>query len=339
MEERAQAQEAPSTQDVSQEDITSGGPDLESFRRAVAEDTAPLYDKMIAMAKLVFGHGIVYEDLDTRQIVGTVAEVASAITAGDERLTELAITYLMKGEDTYLYQHSINVCILSVVIGFGMNYEMGRLIELGLAAFFHDIGMVCYEDMVKVPRKLTQKEYEDIKKHVDEGDKILKKINHGLSETVLTVQYEIHERLDGSGYPSGKKIIHHYARIIALADAFESMIHPRPFRTNYSIMEVYKRIFDAKNKYDQRIIKVMADKIGFFPNGSYVQLNTKEVGRVIAQNQRSPLRPVVRILFGQDGERLDESKTKEMNLLKYPTLHVKRCFLEESAEKGEGQNE
>ena len=302
------------------------------------EDTSPLYEKMVDTAKMLFRKDTVYENVDTRQIVSTIAEAVSAISAGDEKLIELAITYIMKDEDSYLYQHSANVCVISIAMGFGLNYEIGKLIELGLAAFLHDIGMAGFEDMVKVPRKLSQKEYDEIKKHVETGDRILKKIDHGLSDTIITVQYEIHERLDGSGYPLGKKIIHDYAKIIALADAFESMIHPRPFRPNYSIMEVYKRIFDAKNKYDQKVIKALVDKIGFFPNGSYVQLNTKEIGRVIRQSPRSPLRPLVRIVYGVDGERLDESKVKEANLLKFPTIHVKKCFLEDS-EKGESTNE
>ncbi|MFH0940415.1 MAG: HD domain-containing phosphohydrolase [Candidatus Omnitrophota bacterium] len=302
------------------------------------EDTAPLYERMVDTAKTLFRKDIVYEDIDTSQIVNTITEAASAVSAGDEKLIELAITYIMKDGDSYLYQHSVNVCVISIAMGFGLNYEIGKLIELGLAAFLHDIGMAGFEDMVKVPRKLSQKEYDEIKKHVEAGDQILKKINHGLSDTIITVQYEIHERLDGSGYPLGKKIIHDYAKIIALADAFESMIHSRPFRPNYSIMEVYKRIFDAKNKYDQKVIKALVDKIGFFPNGSYVELNTKEIGRVIRQSPRSPLRPMVRIVYGVDGERLDESKVKEANLLKFPTIHVKKCFLENS-EKGEPANE
>jgi len=324
-------QQARESEHVVSAPVYPGDPDA---GQAFFENTIPLYEKMMDTARALFKKDMVYEEVDTQQIVGTIAEAASAISAGDERLIEMAITYIVKDEDSYLYQHSVNVSILSLAIGFELDHDMGKLIELGLAAFLHDIGMVSYEDMVKVPRKLSQREYDEIKKHVEVGDAILKKINHGLGDTILTVQREIHERLDGSGYPAGKKIIHDYARIISLADAFESMIHPRPFRLNYSIMEVYKRIFDAKNKYDQKIIKALVDKIGFFPNGSYVELNTKEVGRVIRQSLRSPLRPFVRIIYGVDGERLDEGKVKEANLLKFPTIHVKKCFLEDS-EKGE----
>jgi HD-GYP domain-containing protein (c-di-GMP phosphodiesterase class II) len=315
-------------------------PDAVSAKREAAAETLPshesaeaarvIYEKMFVLSKALFSPGIDYAHVNTRSIVTTVAEVAGAIAAGDEKLIELALMYIVKEEEFYLDQHSVNVCIISLLIGAGANYEMGRLIELGIAAFLHDIGMTQFEDMASLTRKLTQKEYDAIKQHVQVGDAILKKINHGLSDTIIAAQFEIHERLDGSGYPAGKKSIHDYARIVAVADAFESMIHPRPFRPRHSIMDVYKRIFDAKTKYDQNFIKILVDRVGFFPNGSFVQLNTKEVGKVVRQNPRSPLRPIVRIIFAEDGQKLYEEDIKEVNLIKYPTIYVKKCFLEES---------
>jgi HD-GYP domain-containing protein (c-di-GMP phosphodiesterase class II) len=300
-----------------------------SPQREISDITA-IYEKIFNLGKAIFSPGIDYTKVDTTPIVTAVAEAAGAIAAGDEKLTELALTYVMKQEEYYLHQHSVNVCIISLQIGIGAGFEMGHLIELGIAAFLHDIGMTQFEDTANLARKLTQKEYDEIKNHVAVGDAILKKINHGLSDTIVAAQNEIHERLDGSGYPSGKKTIHDYARIIAVADGFESMIHPRPFRPRYSIMDVYKKIFEQKNKYDQAFIKILVDRVGFFPNGSFVQLNTREVGKVIRQNLRSPLRPAVKIVFGEDGRQLYEEEMKEVNLTKYPTIHVKKCFLEES---------
>jgi HD-GYP domain-containing protein (c-di-GMP phosphodiesterase class II) len=296
---------------------------------AFVEDTTPLYEKLFCLARQVFAAETNPEQVDTNQVIGTVTEIAGAIVAGDERLVELALIPIQKEEDFYLFQHATNVCVISVVIGFGINYEMPRLIELGITAFLHDIGMKAYEDMSKLPRTLTPQEYEEIKKHVDAGDRILKKLRPGLGESIMAAQLEIHERMDGSGYPKGKRNIHEYARVIALADGFESMIHPRPFRPRYSINDVYKRILDSKSKFDQNLIKVLVDKIGFFPNGAFVQLNTMEIAKVLRQTPKSPLRPVVRIIVASDGVRLQEDETKEVNLAKYPTLHIKRCFLEE----------
>lgn len=295
---------------------------------SVLDDPLFFYQKMVALAKAVLKHGVNYEEFDSKPLVDIVAEAAARVGSDDDKLVELAVTHIIKEEESYLFQHVVNVCILSLLIGKGLNYEKDKMIELGLSAFLHDIGMTAYENMVQLPRRLTPQEYEEIKNHVQAGDRILRSINPGLSETILIAQSEIHERLDGSGYPTGKRDIHDYARIIALVDAFESLIHPRPFRPSHSLMEVYKRIFDAKNKYDQNFIKVMIDRIGFFPTGSYVQLNTREVGRVILQNPKSPLRPVVKIVMNVDGRKMDEAGVKEFDLTKYPTIHIKKCFLE-----------
>lgn len=299
------------------------------------KDASGIYERMLRVARDFFAPEVDFETSDVEPLKAVINDAASSICESNEKLIELAVTHMLKESDSYLFQHSVNVSLISLLIGCGLNYDRQRMVELGLAAFLHDIGMVCYEDMVSVPNKLTQGQYEQIKKHVEKGDAILKKLKNSLSDTILTAQYEIHERLDGSGYPKGKRTIHEYARVIALADAFESMMHPRPFRLRYSIMEVYKRIFEAKNKYDQTMIKVLVDRIGFFPNGSLVQLNTKEVARVMSQNQGSPLRPVIQIVFGPDGERLFDEEIKEVNLVKFPTVHIKKCFLDETNGAGE----
>lgn len=314
-------------------------PEAVSARREGAADTTSLhegvdahasYEKIFLLSKYLFSSGVDYEKVDIRPVVTTVTEIAGAIAAGDEKLVELALTYIVREEGFYLNQHAVNVCILSLLIAAGAHFEMCRLIDLGVTAFLHDIGMTQFKDTVNLARKLTQKEYDEIKKHVQVGDMILRKIRYGLNDTIIAAQAEIHERLDGTGYPLGKKSLHDYARIIAVADAFESMIHPRSFRPRYSIRDVYKEIFDAKAKYDQNFIKILVERVGFFPNGFFVQLNTKEVGKVVRQNPRSPLRPIVRIVYAEDVQKPHEGDSKEIDLMKYPTIYVKKCFLEES---------
>jgi HD-GYP domain-containing protein (c-di-GMP phosphodiesterase class II) len=295
-----------------------------------AEEARGLYNALLNLARRLFAKDVDYEKFDTRPVTSLVSQVVHAVETGDENLLELSTVYVLKDASSYLVQHAVNVAILSVVMGHGLRYETERLRELGIAAYLHDIGMTQYEDMASQPRLLLKKEMEQIKNHVLAGDKILKKMSPSLSEAILSAQYEIHERVDGSGYPAGRHGLNEYAKIISLVDAFESMMHPRPFRERYAITEVYKRIFDAKEKFDQSYIKVLVERLGFFPNGSFVQLNTKEVARVIAQNRKSPLRPVVRILFAENGRKLFDDETKDVDLLRFPTLHVLKCFLQEA---------
>ena len=328
------------TPEATQQDVSPPQPPAQAEAPRVLEKAEPsismpealaLYDRMMDVARRLLDQEATSERIDGRESSALMGEVVNVISTGDERLIELAVTYLLKDEESYLPQHSVNVTILSLAIGQRVGYDPGRMMELGLTAFLHDIGMTAYKDMTDVKRPLTDREFDKIKEHVEVGQKMLQEIHPGLSDAVLSAQYEIHERMDASGYPTGRRTIHECARIIALADTFESMIHPRPFRSRYPIMEVYKRIFAAKQKYDPAFIKVLVDRLGFFPNGAFIQLNTKEVGRVVAQNRRSPLRPVIRLLFDEGGRRLYDDDSKDVNLMKYPTLHVVKCFLEEAA--------
>jgi len=289
-----------------------------------------LYDRMMDAIRSLLDQAREPSRIDTRHLTSLMGEVVSVIQSGDEQMTELAVIHILKEEESYLPQHCVNTAILALVIGQGGGYDVGKMMELGLTAFLHDIGMVSYTQAVSVRRPLTPREFESIKEHVKAGQEMLKQIYPALGEAVLSAQYEIHERMDASGYPAGRRLIHEYAKIIALADTFESMVHPRPFRSRYSIMEVFKEIFASKDKYDPAFIKVLVDRLGFFPNGSFIQLNTKEVGQVVAQNRRSPLRPIIRILFDEGGRRLYDDDIKDVSLMKYPTLHVVKCFLEEA---------
>ncbi len=309
--------------------ISEPEPPAPSVPALTDQEARTIYDSLLHLARRIFSKDARHEAIDTRLVTGAITQVIGPMLAGDEKLLELATVHVLKDETSYLPQHAVNVCITSLAMGLGLHFDAARLTELGVAAFLHDIGMSAYEDMAHQPRALLKKEMDQVKNHVLAGDKILKKMSPALSETILTAQYEIHERVDGSGYPSGRRNIHEYAKIISLADTFESMVHPRPFRPRYAITEVYKKILEAKAKFDQAYIKVLVERLGFFPNGSYVQLNTKEVARVIGQNKRSPLRPLVRVLFAEDGRKLFDEESKDVNLTKYPTLHIVKCFLQE----------
>ena len=83
------------------------------------------------------------------------------------------------GEDTekdYLSQHIANVCVLSLAIGMQMNFNKSKLHILGMAAVFHDIGMLDCEAIVEKPQELSEDEYEEVKNHVLKGGEIVSKI-------------------------------------------------------------------------------------------------------------------------------------------------------------------
>jgi len=259
--------------------------------------------------------------IELQSIKDLVGEVINYFILQDKTL--LSLFYEDYSPQDYLYHHLVNAMIMSVAVGLGLGYNKSQLAELGLAALLHDIGMVTVKDIALQPRRLTEEEYNKIKEHPVYGATVLSGVKDFPKAIVNAIQ-EQHERINGGGYPKGLKEaeITEYARIIAAVDVYEAFTHTRAYRGKYPPHEVIKDILSSGSSlFDNRILKVLIDKIGVYPVSSWVELNTNEIGRVITTNDEFPLRPVVNIFFDGGGNRLKEPRV--VDLSKQYNLFVK----------------
>lgn len=163
--------------------------------------------------------------------------------------------------------HSERVGSYARKMGEAMDLRPTELDELEMAGIFHDIGKITIpDDILKKPGKLTDKEYELIKAHAENGYHILRAADmySGLAEHAL----HHHERWDGSGYPSGLKgeQIPLFSRIIALADAFEAMTSDRPYRKRFSEEKAVKEIIRySGTQFDPDLSKIFIEKVLHHP--------------------------------------------------------------------------
>ena len=144
-----------------------------------------------------------------------------------------------------------------------------------------------------------------MRRHPVTGSQIVAPLEF-FAEGALIVRHH-HEREDGSGYPQGLKgdQIHEYAKMVGLADVYESMTHARPHQKTRVPSDAFKEIMSAnRHMFPDRILKGLIQGLSTFPVGSLVRLNSKETARVVATNPAFPLRPVVEILTDPRGERL-----------------------------------
>ena len=153
-------------------------------------------------------------------------------------------------------RHSGEVAKWAKEIGVSMGLSVQKVKEIELAGLLHDIGKIAIkEDILNKPGKLTEEEYDEIKRHPESGYHILKSVDEysSLAQCVL----EHHERFDGKGYPKGIKgsQISLIARIISVADAFEAMIAQRPYRkslTEEMAIEEIKK--NANTQFDPEVV-------------------------------------------------------------------------------------
>ena len=153
---------------------------------------------------------------------------------------------MLRNTNEYLYQHSISVTALMVSFGKLLGFDSKLLKEIGLGAMLHDIGtMQVPQDIIIKPNGLTEKEYEEVKKHVVYGRNILKE-TEGVTDISITTAYQHHERMDGTGYPKGIKgdEISRAGRAIAIIDVYDALTTKRCFRHLIPPAEAIKMIFE-----------------------------------------------------------------------------------------------
>lgn len=152
--------------------------------------------------------------------------------------------------------HFMRVGELSQQIGRAMHLPEKDITKLKLAGKLHDIGKVAIDKSILTKKgSLTQREWDDIRRHPDIGYKILKssKKTAGISEYVLAH----HERYDGKGYPAGLKgdKIPLLSRIITVADSFDAMTHDRNYRRAMSLEQAGEELIRNKGtQFDPNVV-------------------------------------------------------------------------------------
>jgi HD-GYP domain-containing protein (c-di-GMP phosphodiesterase class II) len=228
--------------------------------------------------------------------------------------------------EDYIFCHAVNVAFLSLELGRGMNFQHQKQCELFCAAFMHDIGIIPYIEIISKRSALTADEFEKVKEHSVKGLEILNKLGGEFSPGLIEVITQEHERMDGSGYTKGLNDaqISEFAQVVALADVYESLTHTRPHRARFTPPRAVNEILNQKNMFSTRVLKLLLERIGIFPVGTWVRLNTKETGIVTRNNEGLPLRPVVQVLFAENGSKLLQPKTMDLatNLL----ISIEECL-------------
>lgn len=241
-------------------------------------------------------------------------------------------------EGNHLPAHSVNVCIYSVVLGLGLDYNKGKLTMLALSALLHDTGLMAMPEITEKEGKLTDEEYQRVKTHPTLGAEIVSQIEGISNQVSLPVIEQHHERKDGGGYPKGLagEDIDQLAAIVGLVDIYEASTHPRTYSEKEVPHEAVREIVKTNNDlFGDDLIRLLIEELSIYPVGSMVRLNTGAIARVRAVSRGYPLRPKVEVIFGSDGQR--EEKLTAVDLRKEPRLHIVRPIderdLKEQAEK------
>lgn len=208
--------------------------------------------------------------------------------------------------DNYTYYHSVNVGILTGVIGAKMGLSEAELQHAVTAGFLHDIGKVFIDaNVLNAPRRLSEDERIKMMDHPREGYEFLME-HYDLPREVLMGVYEHHEWYDGGGYPCRKtgKETGKISRIIKAADVYDAMTSKRAYHDPYLPSEVLEYIMGRSGmEFDPEVVKTMVWELCVYPVGCEVELSNGEYALVVKNHKGYSLRPTVKLI--QSGRIID----------------------------------
>jgi putative nucleotidyltransferase with HDIG domain len=172
-----------------------------------------------------------------------------------------AIADALEAKDEYVYGHARRVKGYAVAIGKRMGMDEAALEELSLAAFLHDIGKIGTPDHILAkPAVLTDEERAIMQLYVERGARILASVPE-MDEVANIVRYH-QEHFDGAGYPEGLRgeQIPLSSRIISVANAYDAMTSPRPFRHALTHEETFQRLEErAEKHFDPAVVRAFKE--------------------------------------------------------------------------------
>ncbi|MGE5405738.1 MAG: HD-GYP domain-containing protein [Candidatus Saccharibacteria bacterium] len=225
----------------------------------------------------------------------------------------------------YLLFHSINVAVFCMMTGMTLGYLEGSLMDLGMGALLHDIGMINIDpEVLQKPGALTSEERAQIAQHPEVGFNILRTYRE-VSTLSAHVAYQHHEHVDGSGYPREITDNHilEFGKIAAIADTFDAIISDRPYRKGYSTTEgvlVLRKL--AGTYFDPNIVEAFVANVALYPAGCLVSLNTGHIAVVTSITKSHPNSPVILVICDPSGNfikppyEIDLRKTNEVKISK-----------------------
>ena len=251
------------------------------------------------------------------QDIGAVKEAVNPLIEGVFRNQEaVAALVRLKECGDYRYHHGVSMAVWASILGRHIGLHRDELEKLAVGCAMCDVGMTQLPpELLDQAENLDDKQRSIIRAHPLMGADLVKD-SGDIDFEILAIIENHHERMDGSGYPRGVEgaAIPLLARIAGLVDAYDAMITPRPYAHARTSSEATQELLDSKGSlFQDSLVEQFVQAIGLFPTGTLVEMNTGEVGIVVAQNNTRRLKPEVVIVLDADKQRLTSPRLIDLD--------------------------
>ena len=215
----------------------------------------------------------------------------------------------LRSFDGYTYAHSVNVAVLSCIIGFGLKMKESDLEQLVMAGLLHDLGKLRIPpEILNKPGRLTSDEYEIMKTHARLSYEIISQ-RWDISAYVKVAVLYHHENVDGSGYPDGidGSQMTIFTKILHVADVYDALVAKRPYKNPYSPYDACEYLMGAGGvMFDPKVVEALLLYVPLYPKGTQVKLSDGREAIIVENSGPRNLRPLLRLLDGTSIDLLDQ---------------------------------
>jgi HD-GYP domain-containing protein (c-di-GMP phosphodiesterase class II) len=258
----------------------------------------------------LFTHVAIKNELDFKSVAEKVKTACDMVREDRRFLMRAQKNIDPPAEQNYLATHAVRSTIISIIIGTYLKLPTHRLIELGVAALLHEIGMIKLPPQIYLnKRDLSPQERKAILTHPVLSFNMLKAFDFPLVVSLAALEH--HERENGTGYPQKltSEKISLYAKIIAVACSYEALSSNRPHKEakdgHTGMVELLK---NEGKQYDDTVVRALVFSLSIYPIGLYVLLSSGKKGQVVDVNPENPRYPIVQVF----GELTPDGKNKTL---------------------------
>jgi len=268
------------------------------------ENIMEIYNGAVEVVKNVMGEVRMGKLPKSGPINEIIDEISETVFSDPNAIIGLT---MIKNYDNYLYNHSVNVSIMSLSLAKALGLDKDAIHAVGVGALLHDVGKTgVSENIIRKPSGLSSEEWEKVKEHPVLGSKIIQRMD-GLDESVGRVIYEHHVKYDHSGYPQTSDELHPLSQIVTICDAYDALTTLRVYQKPHSPVEAVKVMSNFSGRhFNPETLKAFINMLGLYPIGTMVRLSSNEIAIVTGHNPDAEDRPMVKIVYGSEGDRLDE---------------------------------
>lgn len=310
---------------VQLQQVTVVEKDVAADLRKEQKKAAKIYMQAVDTVKEIVEAVHIEKAINMRKINATVQSMVDDVL--DNRDALMGLTSI-KMYDEYTFAHSVNTSILAVSLGSFLSFGKAQIAALGVAGLLHDIGKVNVpREIINKPDKLSDDEWEIVKRHPIEGALILSD-TPGVTKLAMIAAFEHHQHGDVKGYPwiDDRLQQHPFSQIVSLADAYDALTAARVYYKVQISPDQAMRIIVKKRgtNFEATVVKAFVNMMGFFPIGTILKLDTGEVGLVMQQT-RDLMRPRVLLLTAFDGS--EKENGAQVSLLETTGEKYKRSVV------------